>query len=401
MPSLGGTTLTYPFPLGGHNVAPRIAAAFDPAGDGRTSVHGAYGLFFGNQLATIFGTSNLFTESDRLRLHVFPFPLTVGAWAAPDHRLPEGAIPLPRVTIVIGPDAATPRNQQASAGVTRDLGRDAALAVDVVYAHGTHQLGALDYNPIVPALGPGRRPNDIAGMAGTSSSVVQYTDFGETWYRGLLVSFQKRFRTKHDVRVAYTLSKAEDNSAQFSGLVNDNGRGRNPSDLTGLPLGFDPDSEKGPSRQDQRHRLVVSGIALAPWSLQVSGVITAATGLPFTPLAGVDSNGDGIPTADRARTTPLDPATAVGRNSERLPSHLTMDLRIARPVRLGQRVSLTPMFEVFNLFNRANFVEVNDVFGPGSFPSAPQRDAQGRVTYGLFQKSLAPRQVQLAARLTF
>jgi hypothetical protein len=48
-----------------------------------------------------------------------------------------------------------------------------------------------------------------------------------------------------------------------------------------------------------------------------------------------------------------------------------------------------------------NYAEVNDVFGTGPFPDQPQRDAQGRVTYGRFTKAYPPRQVQLALRLQF
>jgi hypothetical protein len=259
----------------------------------------------------------------------------------------------------------------------------------------------LEYNPVVPALGPGRRPNDIAGIAGTSASVSQFSDFGETWYRGLLVSATRRFGTRGDVRVSYTWSAAEDNVSRYGGQVDDNGLGRNPADPAGVPLGFDPARERGPADTDQPHRLVVSGTWSGPGRVNVSGIVAAASGIPFTPLAGADLNGDGLPQADRARANIADAATAVGRNSQRLPSQATADVRVARPIRLSARITLTPMIEVFNLFNRANFSEVNNIFGTGEFPADPLRDASGRTTYGLFQKALPPRQVQLAARVEF
>ena len=59
------------------------------------------------------------------------------------------------------------------------------------------------------------------------------------------------------------------------------------------------------------------------------------------------------------------------------------------------------MIEAFNLFDRTNFSEVNNVFGRGAYPDEPQRDGQNRVTYGLFEQALPPRQVQLALRLSF
>jgi hypothetical protein len=53
------------------------------------------------------------------------------------------------------------------------------------------------------------------------------------------------------------------------------------------------------------------------------------------------------------------------------------------------------LFEVFNLFNRSNFTDVNNVFGTGAYPSDPL------PTFGQFQQAGAARQVQLAARFTF
>ena len=399
--NLAGTSLTYPFPLRGHHVSPRVAAALDVDGNGQTTLRGAYGLFFGAQLTALYGTTNVFGRDDGTRLLVYPFPVSVAGWQAPGHLLPEGAVPLPRVTITIGPEAHTPRVHQVSGGVTRQLGSTTVVSADFVYSHGLHQLGAIEYNPIVPALGPGRRPNDTAGVAGTSTNVSQFTDFGETWYRGLLLSATRRFGALGDIRASYTWSAAEDNVSRYAGQVDDNGLGRNPSEPSGLPLGFDPARERGPADTDQPHRLVVSGTWMAPWRLQVSGILTAASGVPFTPLAGADLNGDGVPTADRARVTPTDASTSVGRNSERLPAQATADLRVARPIRLSARVTLTPMVEVFNLFNRTNFSEVNNIFGTGAFPTDPLRDASGRTTYALFQKALPPRQVQLAARVSF
>ncbi len=89
------------------------------------------------------------------------------------------------------------------------------LSASYVYARGHEQLGTIDYNPIVPALGAGRRPEDVDGRAGTSASILQYTSFGETWYRGLTLSASRRFDNRYQFLVSYTLSEAEDNSTDF------------------------------------------------------------------------------------------------------------------------------------------------------------------------------------------
>jgi hypothetical protein len=112
-------------------------------------------------------------------------------------------------------------------------------------------------------------------------------------------------------------------------------------------------------------------------------------------------NGDGLPFADRARTNPLDPATSVGRNSERMNADAQVDVRVSRRFALRGPVSVDVLFDAFNLFNRTNYLEINTVFGPGPFPGSPLRNSSGRVTYGRFEKAQAPRQLQLGARLRF
>jgi hypothetical protein len=90
-----------------------------------------------------------------------------------------------------------------------------------------------------------------------------------------------------------------------------------------------------------------------------------------------------------------DPATAVPRNSGRMPSESTGDFRISRKFRLRGSAAIVPMLEVFNLFNRVNFTDVNNIFGPGAFPDNPLS------TYGQFLRAAPLRQVQLATRIVF
>ena len=75
--------------------------------------------------------------------------------------------------------------------------------------------------------------------------------------------------------------------------------------------------------------------------------------------------------------------------------------RLSRRFKLGPKVALEGLVEAFNLFDRTNFSEINNIFGRGAFPGDPQRDAQGRVTYGLYEQALAPRQIQLAVKMSF
>ena len=96
-----------------------------------------------------------------------------------------------------------------------------------------------------------------------------------------------------------------------------------------------------------------------------------------------------------ARHDLSDPSTAVARNTGRLPASAALDLRISRQFAIHGGARIEGIFEVFNVLNRTNFTDVNNVFGAGSYPANPL------PTFGQFTQAGAPRQAQVAARLTF
>ena len=50
---------------------------------------------------------------------------------------------------------------------------------------------------------------------------------------------------------------------------------------------------------------------------------------------------------------------------------------------------------MFNLFNRSNYTDINNVFGTGPYPTVLLPG------YGQFVQAAAPRQAQVAIRITF
>jgi hypothetical protein len=390
----------YDYPTDGNNVAPRLAMSWDPFGDKKTSIQASYGIFYDNHITAVFGiTEGISGLPDKVRTLAVRFPNTLAAWNAPGRRLPEPAAAYPSLVISIDPGLRTPYAHHTSVGFERELTADLAMTAHFIYARGIDQMGTIDYNPIIsPATGG--RPLDVNGVPGTSASVLQYTSWAGTWYKGLALSVRKRLSDRFQFLASYTLSEAEDSSADYQSffIPQDNGRGRNPEDPDGLPIGFDPDAERGPSLQDQRHRFVLSGAYLMPWDVTVSGILTLASGRPYPILAGADLNGDGNGGAtapDRPRTNPADPSTSIGRNAGVLPNQYTMDLRVAKRVGLGGRARLDLMFEAFNLFNRTNYTNVDNIFGTGAYPSNPL------PTFGQFTEAAPPFQAQLAVKLLF
>ncbi|MPY88350.1 MAG: TonB-dependent receptor [Luteitalea sp.] len=404
--SVAGVAEPYGFPSDSNNIAPRVALAWDPSGTGMANLHVAWGVFFDNHITGMLGIADIVNgDPNGVRTLVAPPPTSLVAWRAPERRLSEAGArgflgAFPSLEIAIDPGLQTPHSHQASIGIDHELPGQMAVAINYVFVRGFNQVGTIDYNPIVPALGPNRRPLDVAGVPGTSASLLQYTSYGHTWYQGISVALRKRFSHQTELLASYTLSKAEDDTTDFQTtfLPENNGRGRDPKDPTGVPLGFDPERERGPSLQDQRHRLVFSGLVVIPGDVHLSSIVTLASGRPYSILAGVDLNGDGDGGAfppDRPRTGSADPAASLGRNAGVLPMHATVDLRIARRFPLGDRVKLEGFFEVFNLFNRANYTDVQNIFGPGRYPTNPL------PTFGQFTQAAPPLQVQIAAKVLF
>jgi hypothetical protein len=398
IPDLNGGTLAYGTPRDTNDFAPRFGLSFDPRGDGRTSLHLGYGIFYADQVGAAGGVADIVDGAEHVRVYTRALPASLPAWRSPGHQ-PAEPTAVPSV-VALDPGLKTAWAHQASAGFDHAIGDDVALSVNGLYVRGYNQLGTVDYNPILPDLGPGRRPNDVNGRAGTSASLLQYTSWGETWYRGLTLALSKRFSHGYEFLLSYTLSKAEDTVSDFFSTPERSGRGRNPDDPTGLPLGFDAARERGPSANDQRHRVVLSGVLQMPWSLQLSTVVSAGSGRPFTARVGDDINGDGV-ISDRARGNPADPDSSVGRNTELTEAQFNADVRLTRKFGLGGQRRLEALVEVFNVFNTVNFTQPITVFGRGAFPDQPLLDASGRSTYGLYEKALAPRQVQLALKVGF
>jgi hypothetical protein len=95
----------------------------------------------------------------------------------------------------------------------------------------------------------------------------------------------------------------------------------------------------------------VAGALMRGWDL--SAIFTASSGQPYSARVGnVDLNNDG--------NTRNDFAPGTVRNQFLLPKYSSLDIRIAREIRLGGSVTLQPIFEAFNLLNADDVNSVNN-----------------------------------------
>src|SRR5690606_1542086 len=155
---------------------------WDVRGDGRLAVHGAYGVFYDNQITGIAAITDLIDGGEHVRTLVLTAPAAWSAWSAPGRRLDEDRAAalaggsFPSTVITVSPKLKTPFAHHVAAGADAQLlGGGLRLSADVVYVRGFNHAGTIDYNPIVAPSG--RRPLDVGGIPGTSASVLQYTPF--------------------------------------------------------------------------------------------------------------------------------------------------------------------------------------------------------------------------------
>jgi hypothetical protein len=161
------------------NPAPRIGFAWDPRGDGKTSIRGGYGLFYEHGTGSEANTGSL-VGSAPLNLTMTQLtPSAVGlssgypciggiGGAASNCFSGEGAYPIDVTSIPR--KAIWPYVQQWSFGVQRELSRSLVLGFGYVGSKGTHLTAVLQPNAF--ALGP-QELNDGIQLSGNPNGVNQ------------------------------------------------------------------------------------------------------------------------------------------------------------------------------------------------------------------------------------
>jgi hypothetical protein len=162
--------------------------------------------------------------------------------------------------------------------------------------------------------------------------------------------------------------------------------------------------ERANSNQDVRHRFIANFVATGPEKtfmrqFELSSIITAQSGRPFTIFAGFDVNNDTNPVTDRVGTS--------ARNTYFGDKLVAVDLRLSRYFRIKERMKIQVMAEVFNMFNRANVDEVFSVyFAPDFIAGIPKHYKDGVVDpanpgFGSPRTTFNPRQFQFSAKFSF
>ena len=367
--------LPNPIETDANNVAPRVGLAWAP-GDRKTVIRAGYGVYY--ERIPLRATSNaLQRDGSKYRVAQFQFG-QAGAPVFPNVAASFPAGFLPSVT-TIDAKIENAYTQQASLQIERELTASASLSVGYMRTRGLHLILSRNANvprfPVSAGVSNQGRPNP------NFANISRFEGSGDSYYNGLTVSLNRRFRRWVGARLSYTFSKAIDNTGNaFFFTPQDN---------------FNLRDERGRGDNDQRHVLAMSGVLAAPetaggglWrrviaGFQLSSIFRYGSALPFNILTGADRNND---------TNVNDRPLGVGRNTGEGFDFAALDLRLSRRIRFTERIGLEVIAEGFNMFNRANFQLPNATFGTGGTPNA---------NFGRPTAAADPRQIQFGLRLSF
>ena len=255
------------------------------------------------------------------------------------------------------------------------------------------------------------------GAISPFGSINAQTSDGNSSYNALNVDLKKRFSNHFQFLASYTWSHSIDDSSDLQTLLL-------PQDNRNFG------AERADSLFDQRHRFVFSAVIASPsrWAssgglhralsnFTIAPIFEVSSGRPFNILSNQDTNNDQSNQTDRPSVLPdgklCVPGAAgcvplitngvftsgdLGRNFGLTHSYMSLDLRLAKLIPIGERVRLELIAEGFNLFNRFNeasaspFIDDVNAFN--------QRAENGRF-YSRPTAAFDPRQFQFGLKLNF
>jgi hypothetical protein len=257
-------------------------------------------------------------------------------------------------------------------------------------------------NGILTSTNSLRRPGVISPFGDVSAQLSE----GNSTYHALNVDLKRRFANNFQFLASLTWAHAIDDSSDLQTLLKPQNN-----------LNFRAD--RADSLFDQRLRYVFSAIVTSPGSWRnsdglhrffsdftVAPILEVSSGRPFNIITGVDTNGDQQSSNDRPSVnssgTLVLPAFftngSLGRNMGITHKFASLDLRVSRAIRFGERVRLDLIAEGFNMFNRFNEASASPLFSDVN--NFGQRAGNGRY-YSLPTASYDPRQFQFGLKLNF
>ena len=421
-------------PVDYDHFSPRFGLAWDPFGNGKTSIRAAAGLFWGSISGNEWNTmTNFLPFATRLNFAGINLPAAGNGWTGASLSNPytnfPGGPPFPYTgaftagggIFAVAEDFTWPRTFQMNVSVQREITKNLIVGAAYVGTRSGHLPFGRDVNyPVfTPTAGTGnintRRP-----VPGFGAFLLLDSDQNAR-YDAMQLTWAYRLGRRMSLNGFYTLSKTSssvqlhNNTTQglaqnFSRLDLEEGRAdTDQRHVFALSGNFEPDFYRGDNRI---LKTIINGWSIAP-------IIRFRSGRPFTVTNGnVDANLDGNnndrarligdpyldnPTPDRwfnifaFAQNPAVTGVVTEGNSQRNfltgPSYRAVDLALSRDFRFGERYKLRLRAEGTNIFNTPNL----------DLPNASTPATVGAPTsnFGRITTAGPMRRLQFGARFTF
>ncbi|MDQ3919592.1 MAG: TonB-dependent receptor, partial [Acidobacteriota bacterium] len=410
-----------------NNFGPRLGFAWDIKGDGKNSLRGGWGIYYGRVInSTVYNA--LINTGVGVDVAQRQISLQASSSAAPTYPnlLTTGTLVPPAVQYFAS-NFQLPLIHQGDVIFEREIARNTVVSASYLFSFGKYLPNFVDTNLPAPTFvnftvnggpfGGQTYTSPIFTGARPNTAFAQITEIrSDVWskYHALVLQANRRLTNGLQFQTSYTLSRATDNGQSSTTFTSNN-----------LPFNaFNEMSENGYSAFDRRHKFVVSVVYNTNFaSLKDNRVGRAIfNGWTFAPIFNAFSgqrftgniSGTISPTAFgfASNTTPGGGANGSGgatrfalvpRNFFKQPPIKYLDARLSRRFKITEGTDIEVLAEAFNLLNRTQVTTVNNTLysisgttlnfngGASGFSSVTGADST------LFRE----RQVQLGVRFHF
>ena len=242
--------------------SPRLGVTSKLTGDGRTVLRGSYGMFHQGLLTGEFAA-----------IHPGATPTTTAAFdAATGGYTTLVKVDDPRINLQIDPETRSPRTDEYSIGVDREVGRRLAVAIAYVGKKGSNFIGWTDvggqYREVPRTLPDGRTVTvfELANSQAARRFLLTNPEGYSLMYNGLVMAVEKRRSDGWQAFGTYTFSRVSGLQAS-SGSAAAGAQVSSVAGATQLTFGQDPNSlinARGRLPNDRPHMFRVMGIGGRP-----------------------------------------------------------------------------------------------------------------------------------------